>query len=175
MSSHDLERVTTDRLLCERLELEHADALRPIMFERSVLHWLAPGQSPTEENFLQGLESVVDHWKRHGFGLWLVRDLHTGEPVGRGGVRRTDATGTDEVEATWVIVPSRRRQGLATELAQAEVETAFGPLDLAELIAYTLPHNIASRRVMEKAGFAYERDFQEEEDGLPHVLYRRRR
>lgn len=43
----------------------------------------------------------------------------------------------------------------------------------AELVAFTLPHNAASRRVMEKAGFAYERDT--EHAGLPHVLYRSRR
>ncbi len=35
----------------------------------------------------------------------------------------------------------------------------------------TLPDNLASRRVMGKAGFAYEREI--EHAGLPHVLYRR--
>ena len=39
------------------------------------------------------------------------------------------------------------------------------------MIAYTLPDNLASRRVMEKAGFAYEREIQWV--GMPHVLYRR--
>ncbi len=34
----------------------------------------------------------------------------------------------------------------------------------------TLPTNRASRRVMEKAGFGYERDTVHA--GLPHVLYR---
>ena len=39
--------------------------------------------------------------------------------------------------------------------------------------AFTLPDNIASRRVMEKAGFSYERDILRV--GLAHVLYRLRR
>jgi RimJ/RimL family protein N-acetyltransferase len=173
MTGANVERVTTARLLCERLTPEHADELRPIMFERSVLDYLAPGETITEEDFQKGLEGADHHWQRHGFGFWLLRDLHTGEPVGRGGVRWTDATGTDEVEATWVIVLTRRGQGLATELAHAEVETAFGPLDLDELIAYTLPHNAASRRVMDKTGFTYDREFLD--DSLPHVLYRRHR
>ena len=42
---------------------------------------------------------------------------------------------------------------------------------LHELIAITLPDNHASRRVMEKASFAYDRDL--EHAGLTHVLYRR--
>ncbi len=73
------------------------------------------------------------------------------------------------VEVAWAIVPKRWGQGLATELALASVEVAFDWLGLAELIAFTLPGNLASRRVMEKAGFAYEREI--EHAGLPHVLY----
>ena len=36
----------------------------------------------------------------------------------------------------------------------ASVAVAFDALGLHELIAITLPENLASRRVMEKAGFA---------------------
>lgn len=62
-------------------------------------------------------------------------------------------------------------QGLATELAHASVRVAFEMLELSELIAFTLPDNAASRRVMEKSGFAYADDIEHE--GMPHVLYRR--
>ena len=64
----------------------------------------------------------------------------------------------DEVEVGWSVVPERWRQGLATELALASIDVAFGPLDLDQVVAFTLPDNVASRRVMEKAGFAYDRD-----------------
>ena len=37
-------------------------------------------------------------------------------------------------------------------------------------MALTLPHNAASRRVMEKVGFGYDRDIVHA--GLAHVLYR---
>ena len=40
------------------------------------------------------------------------------------------------------------------------------------MIAITLPDNVASRRVMEKTGFVYEREIRHV--GLAHVLYRRR-
>ena len=49
---------------------------------------------------------------------------------------------------------------------------AFGTLGLERrIVAFTLVDNIASRRVMEKAEFEYEREL--EHVGLPHVLYRR--
>jgi hypothetical protein len=41
---------------------------------------------------------------------------------------------------------------------------------LADVVCLTLPTNRASQRVMEKAGFGYERDVVH--TGLPHVLYR---
>jgi RimJ/RimL family protein N-acetyltransferase len=43
-------------------------------------------------------------------------------------------------------------------------------LGLDDIVAFTLPTNDASRRVMEKLGFSYERDI--EHAGMPHVLYR---
>ena len=76
----------------------------------------------------------------------------------------------NEVEAGWAIVPKRWGEGLATELARASVSTAFEQLGLGEVVAFTLPDNAASRRVMEKVGLTYERDI--EHAGLPHVLYR---
>ena len=92
--------------------------------------------------------------------------------VGRGGLQYTYAPGLNEVEAAWAIVPERWGQGLATELAGAAVAAAFEELELPWIIALALPHNFASRRVMEKTGFTYERDI--EYAGLPHVLYERR-
>ena len=52
------------------------------------------------------------------------------------------------------------------------MDVAFGRLGLADVVAFTLPDNIASRRVMEKSGFRYERDIVWAE--MPHVLYRAR-
>ena len=78
--------------------------------------------------------------------------------------------GRDEVENGWTVDPDRWGQGPATELDAASVAHAFGPLGLAEVVSFTLIENRASRRVMEKLGFAYEGET--EYAGLPHVLYR---
>jgi RimJ/RimL family protein N-acetyltransferase len=104
--------------------------------------------------------------------MWLLRDRQTGEMVGRGGLQYTYTAGLNDVEAAWAIVPERWGQGLATELALACADVAFRQLDLLDIVAFTLPTNVASRRVMEKAAFVYERDIVHA--GLPHVLYRRR-
>ncbi len=63
-------------------------------------------------------------------------------------------------------------QGLATEVARESVRVGFRVLGLAKLVCFTLPTNVRSRRVMEKAGFLYEQEV--EHAGLPHLLYRLR-
>jgi RimJ/RimL family protein N-acetyltransferase len=104
--------------------------------------------------------------------MWALFERPGEEFAGRGGLQYTDVLGTRAVEVGWAIVPERWGRGLATELAMTSVEVAFSSLRLREVIAFTLPDNIASRRVMEKAGFAYEREIFHA--GLPHVLYCRR-
>jgi RimJ/RimL family protein N-acetyltransferase len=150
-------------------EAEMADLTLDARVYRTLWPWAFP---PTRREVRSSLADKRDHWTRHGFGLWLLRDRSTGEVVGRGGLQYTDAIGGYAVEAAWAIVPERWGQGLATELAQASVRVAFESLGLDEIIAITLPDNLASRRVMEKAGFVYDRDI--DHVGLTHVLYRRR-
>jgi RimJ/RimL family protein N-acetyltransferase len=161
-------------MICERMRPEHAAELAAHLRDPRVARWLSlTGKPPTELAVIEGLAAKVAHWDRHGFGMWLLRDRETGEVVGRGGLQYTYTAGLHDVEAGWAIVPDRWGQGLATELAHASVEVGFEQIGLLEIVAFTLPTNTASRRVMEKAGFAYERDIVHA--GLPHVLYRRRR
>jgi [ribosomal protein S5]-alanine N-acetyltransferase len=173
MSTGTLDRLETARLVLERLRPEHVPEERRLLLDPRVgaTLWSRP-TPPTEAEIIDGLAAKTYHWDRHGFGLWLLRDRETGVAVGRGGLQYTYTAGLHDVEAAWAIVPGRWGRGLATELAFACVEVGFEQLGLRQIVAFTLPDNLASRRVMEKAGFVYERDIVHV--GLAHVLYVRR-
>jgi RimJ/RimL family protein N-acetyltransferase len=119
------------------------------------------------------IANVMRDWAVHGFGWYAFVDRGTGALVARGGPHPACVEGVEEVEIGWTVAADRWGQGLATELGAASLDVAFGPLGLVDVVSYTLHDNLASRRVMEKLGFAYERDILHA--GLPHVLYRRRR
>jgi len=173
MTTGTIERLETARMVLERLAPDHAaEECRLLLDPRVGATLWARRTPPTEAEITGGLAAKAAHWDRHGFGMWLLRDRETGEMVGRGGLQYTYTAGLQDVEAAWAIVPERWREGLATELANACVEVGFGQLALRSIVAFTLPDNIASRRVMEKACFDYERDIVHA--GMPHVLYRRR-
>jgi ribosomal-protein-alanine N-acetyltransferase len=175
MSGVDLRLLCTDRLSCEALSQAHTDELAPLLSDPRVAATLSvDGRPPAWGGTPEQLAIIEEHWRAHGFGLWLLRDRMSGAVVGRGGLKHTNATGVDEVELAWAIVPERWREGLATELALACVELAFERLQLDSVIAYTRPDNIASRRVMEKAGLCYEREFTDPH-AIDAVLYRRLR
>ncbi len=165
-----LDRVRTQRLVCERPEPDDLPDVLGLLCEPRVARWLWPdGQPPGEERVRAIHERNLKHWELHGFGLWLVRDRASGELVGRGGLQHTFVAGMHEVEAGWAIAPARWGSGLATEVAQAALSTGFDELGLLRVVAFTLPFNERSRRVMEKTGFRYVKDI--EHVGLPHVLY----
>lgn len=167
----DRERVSTARLVCERIRPEHATELERLMCDPLVARTIfVDGLPPDQRTLAAMLARNIGHWDEHGFGIWMLRDREDGQMVGRGGLQHTIVNGRDEVEVGWAIVPGRWGQGLATELATASVTVAFEDLGLTEIVAFTLPHNIASRRVMEKSGFTFDAEIVH--NGLHHVLYR---
>jgi ribosomal-protein-alanine N-acetyltransferase len=166
------EQIETERLICERLASHHLPELCTVLLDPLVIPTLLPAGAPvpTEADVEESLAASIEHWEHYGFGLWLLRDRTTGATLGRGGLVYTNAYELAGVEAAWAIVSERWGEGLATEMARAAVGFGFRALELHELIAVTLPHNRASRRVMEKSGFSYEREIMYA--GLQHVLYR---
>ena len=118
-------------------------------------------------------ERTLARWEKHGYGWWIVRDPASGAFLGRGGLANVVVEDKNEVEVGYGFLPELWGRGLATELARESVRVGFHSLALPELVSFTQVTNLASRRVMEKAGFHYERDFTY--FNLPHVLYRQRR
>lgn len=162
------ERFETARLRAERSSLAYLELYVPLDQDERVAVWLGGVSTPAEVE--QRLALELEHWAEHGYGRWALFDRETGEFVGRGGLRLIEIEGKAEVELGYAIVAERWGQGLATELSEAAVRIGFDDLGLREIVAFTLPDNLRSRRVMEKAGFLYEREFEWRD--RPHVLYR---
>lgn len=151
-----------------RIGPEHHAALLSLLGDPRVGATL--GGAATPDGVAEYIGREVERWDRDGLGYWLFRTRETGEAVARGGLSRAHVGGRDEVEVGWAVMPAFWGQGYATELGAAAVELAFGPLGLDSVVAYTLPDNVPSRRVMEKLGFSYVREVVHAD--LPHVLYR---
>lgn len=170
-----IERFHTGRLIAERPRHEHFDELCRMHRDPRVMATLAPagmkdGGVLSDEETLQFLRRHLDHWERHGYGLWAFRDSTNGRFVGRAGLYNTRVGGNDEVELAYALMAEYWDKGLATEMARATLAVAFERLGMTDVVCSTLTTNRASQRVMEKAGFEREREIVHA--GSPHVLYR---
>jgi [ribosomal protein S5]-alanine N-acetyltransferase len=162
--------IETARLRGEPIAEAHNDALAALLGDPRVGATLGGVLAPDRVADLTA--TMVRHWARHGFGYWVWRETATGAVVGRGGLQRVHVGGRDEVEVGWTVMPDRWGEGFATELGAACVRHAFDVLGCDDVVEFPMPGNLASRRVMEKLGFAFERDIEHAD--LPHVLYRLR-
>ncbi len=120
------------------------------------------------------------HFEAHGFGPFAAELCASGELAGFVGlmIPRFEAYFTPCVEIGWRLGFPFWNQGLATEAAQAVLGFAFGELGIEEIVSFTVPGNVRSRRVMEKLGMAYDGEFDHPSlpEGHPlrrHVLYRK--
>lgn len=164
----------------ERLTTERAFALRASEEHRANFRRVA--SNPLAMATLGGLvdEAVQDrmfdaqrrHWDEHGSGSWMWFETSSGRHLGHAGLFRFDELGNDDVEFAYAFHPEAWGFGFAGEVAECLVRVAFEDLELESIVALTLPTNFASRRLMERAGLRYERDFLHA--GRTHVLCRRR-
>jgi ribosomal-protein-alanine N-acetyltransferase len=165
--NNDIDQFQTARLRAERLLPHHLADLSMMHRDPRVMRTLGGVRSDAKTQ--EYLAVNLDHWKRHGYGLWIVRDVDE-TFVGRAGIRHLAIETKNEIELAYSVMPGFWARGLATEIAKALLKIAFERLDIPELVAFTLSDNQASRKVMEKVGFQYERAFTFE--ALPCVLYR---
>jgi RimJ/RimL family protein N-acetyltransferase len=127
------------------------------------------------------IDRIQAHFAQHGFGFFAAELRATGEFIGFAGLSHTpfEAHFTPCVEIGWRLAASHWNQGLATEGARECLRYAFEELALAEVVAFTVPANQRSRRVMEKLGMMRDPAGDFEHPRLPeghplrrHVLYR---
>jgi RimJ/RimL family protein N-acetyltransferase len=132
----------------------------------------------------QGVDRIERHFRERGFGLFAAELRREGTLIGFIGlnVPRFVAHFTPCVEIGWRLAADYWGQGLATEGARAALWNGFESLALDQIVAFTVPGNVRSRRVMEKLGMRHDPADDFDHPGLAeghpmrkHVLYRLRR
>lgn len=127
------------------------------------------------------LKEFQQHFKKHGFGLYVVEVKETGDFAGFVGVQHVDfkAEFAPAVELAWRLDYEFWGKGYASEAAKGVIEHAFSQLDLSELVAFTVNDNDRTIALMEKVGMrrdeAGDFDFPALKKGHPlgrFVLYR---
>jgi len=145
--------IETARLRLRMFRLEDLDNLAALFADPDVMRYVADGKPVGREETDKALRSVIDHWRRRGFGRWAVEEKGTGQFVGFGGLR--SLLGTPEV--VYHFARAHWGKGFATELARASLRFGFEERRFDRIVAVAKPGNAASIHVMEKLGMHYEK------------------
>lgn len=143
----------TLRLRLRAFAQEDAGPLHRIMGERGVLCYFPNQDPPSLQRIQKLIAGQLAHWEKHGHGWWAVELGAEAGLIGWAGLQYL--SDTDETEVAYFLEKKCWGQGLATEAAKAGLEFGFGELGLACIVGIVHPDNIASQRVLEKAGMQY--------------------
>jgi [ribosomal protein S5]-alanine N-acetyltransferase len=95
-----------------------------------------------------------EHWRRFGFGYWVVRRRGSNAPIGFCGIKVMRFNEAEVVNLFYRFDPAVWGSGLATEAASAVISWAAENIPDRALIARIRPQNVASQRVAINVGLA---------------------
>ena len=155
--------VETPRLVLRRFTMADVDNLVSLDADPDVMHFVTGGIPTTrdeiENEILPGFLGYYGHYE--GYGFWAAIEKLTGQFLGWFHFRPREGASPGEAELGYRLRKSAWGKGYATEGSRALIRTGFTQFGVQRVIAQAMTVNLASRRVMEKAGLTLVRTFHQ--------------
>jgi hypothetical protein len=116
-----------------------------------VAHWGVACSGTISDTYVRILlaRGAVDASQR-GYGLFIVHDRATGEPIGACGLAHVDPL--DEASLACSLDATRRHRGLATEACEALVDFGLKTCGLRRIVGAAAAANPAITRLWQRLG-----------------------
>ena len=152
----------TPRLRLRRFTPADEEVLVELDGDPEVMRYISGG-APTPRRFIETdvLPRFLRSYEgRDGFGVWAAIERRAGDFVGWFSLLPSDGGNPTEARLGFRLRKAAWGKGYATEGARALVRKSFEELGVTRLLASTYQDNVASQRVMEKAGMVPRRRFR---------------
>jgi ribosomal-protein-alanine N-acetyltransferase len=160
--------IRTARLSLRPLTLDDLDSIHALWTNPGVRRFLFDDQIISCEQAAAVINDSIARFETHGCGLWGARLRELPELIGFCGFRFFHDP--PQLQLLYGFHPDHWSKGFATEAARAMIRFAFEQAGLDFVIASADAPNLASLRVMERAGMRFDR--RETVDELDAVYYR---
>lgn len=153
----------TERLQLRRFTDEDVENLVELDSDPDVMHFINGGRpTPRDEIENELLPAFLDYYGRFaGYGFWAAVEKSTNQFVGWFHFRPVEGAPPGEVELGYRLRRSAWGKGYATEGSRALIHKGFAELGVRRVVASTMVANVASERVMQKAGLKFVRIFRQ--------------
>jgi len=152
--------VVTDRTVFVQPKLEYFPEIYRILSNPKVMQYVTTGKRSKAET-KQEIIDWMKHWKKHGFGPYLVLDKREGNLIAFAKLYLSYRSPFPQIgyaidDHLWGI-------GLGSEIAKSLLKIGFENLGEEALSGFARVENSASRRILEKSGFQLQTEnFQQE-------------
>lgn len=158
----DMPSIETERLLLRSMSVDDAEGMFAYASDPEVTRyvvWETHGTVDDSRAFLELTVSAYQSGEPAGWGIVHKKD---GKFVGTCGVVSWSPEHA-RAEIGYVLARSYWGRGLVTEAVRAMIRFGFERLNLNRIEARCIEENMASARVMEKAGMRYEGTLRQQE------------
>ncbi|MEJ0100327.1 MAG: GNAT family N-acetyltransferase [Pseudomonadota bacterium] len=161
--------LTTERLRLRLPQLDDAPFIQKLLNDPDWLRNIGDrGVRNTADAARYIDERLLDSFRRHGFGLWLVESRSGAEPLGLCGLLKRDYL--EDLDIGYAFLPGARGQGHAFEAAQRTMRFASQELGHKRVAALVLRENISSVRLLTRLGMSFQREIQDRDSEVDLYL-----
>jgi [ribosomal protein S5]-alanine N-acetyltransferase len=140
----------TERLHVRHLLAGDADAMYAVYGDAEAMRWVGDGEPLPREECVRWVEVTHANYARRGYGMSALVEKQSNEVIGFCGI--VHPGGQPEAEIKYALRREFWGCGLATEAVTAMLRYGAREFGLREVIATVYPENVASHRVLLKAG-----------------------
>lgn len=145
----------SERLLFRELSVADAEFFYTLNQDPEVIKYTGDQAFANIEAAYDFLSSY-DTYQKYGYGRWAVIHKEQANILGWCGLRYSSVH--DEVDLGYRFYKQFWNKGYATEAAQACLHYGFHDLGIQYIVGRALKDNIASIRVLEKAGMVFQKE-----------------
>jgi RimJ/RimL family protein N-acetyltransferase len=169
------ERIEAERLVLRRNTPADRVAFMAVWADPQVWSSLIGGDEPNLDFAADRHARQVEHWERHGFGLYVVEI--GGEVAGWCGPSHPDYIPdlADEIEIGWTLRSDFWGRGYASEAARTAVDVTFACLAPERTISLIAPGNSGSCAVAERLAMRKASQTEIPESGMTLDVWELRR
>jgi ribosomal-protein-alanine N-acetyltransferase len=151
----NLPEIVSERLILRRMTMDDAGDVFDYARDPEVARFTIWDAHRTIQDTEAFIASVIEGYARRDVATWGVVHRAEGRLIGTCGYNGWNRVHS-RAELGYAFGRGYWNRGLATEAVQALIGFGFTRVNFNRIEAFCVPENVASARVMEKAGMVYE-------------------
>ena len=144
----------SERLIIRHFELSDAEFIIQLLNDPLFVLYIGDRNVRTIDDAEDYLTRITQSYAQYGFGLSMVMLKDTQTPIGMCGILKRDELELPDLG--YALLTEYNGKGYATEACNAVLKDGLENHDVREVLAVTLPNNLASNQLLLKLGFTHQ-------------------